>query len=495
MKHLQLGSIKLLLLILILSFGIASKAQYTRLSLDLNAGVPYGLTSIPTTITTYGGIGLKYNISATFAAQISFNYGNLSGTQTASSILPYENTNSYITDFNNSFYSYTLKGSINLEKLFKLRRYIHRLNPYLTGGLGWTVINDKTDYISGAYTTYTNIKIYTACVGLQFKYYINPILDFNFGTEFNTTQSYYIDGAPSDKKYDSYLLNYVGVTVKFGSRKDKQFIEWNNVILKDRMYIPDIEKHIGQPLDEAGNYFVFPKDSINKLITQNIEIKKKSDDLELKSAVLAKKDSTQQIQIDSMQKQLINVRASIDTIKAQKVIAQSSDQPNQQPNDKNITPANNNVSGNESSEISKLKNENNQLKNKINDLQQQIDQLKHSPNKGGSNPSFNNKQNDNSQVNKTASNEGLNKINDVVAPTYKYNVIAGAYIGEKYAYIFRDKLRAKGYEAAVFKSNTNSRILRVCVLTTENKSEAINMMKKVRSEIDPGSWVHVFPIK
>jgi regulator of replication initiation timing len=92
----------------------------------------------------------------------------------------------------------------------------------------------------------------------------------------------------------------------------------------------------------------------------------------------------------------------------------------------------------------------------------------------------------------SSSSSDLNSINEITAPIDIYNVVVGAYTSSKFALIYRNKLRSKGYDAAVFRSTNNSRILRVCVISTPNKRDALRVMRKVRAEIDPKSWIHVY---
>lgn len=488
----------------ILFFSLnAAFAQNARFSLDLNAGIPLPLASIKSNITTYGGVGVRYNLTSALSIEGMLNMGTMAGSQTPAVPIPvYPNVdNENVANYHNNFVQYSLKGLVNLERVFGLRKVFHRINPYVTGGLGFINSSVSTNFSNG-YQYKVNRSFFTGYVGLQFKYYINPSLDFNIGSEMNLTETYYLDGAATDKKYDYYLLNYVGVAYKFGARKDKQHIEWNNVILKDRIYIPHIEKRQGQPLDAAGNFFIFHKDSIALLQTQNRELQQKTVMLEQKSA-------EQQKQIDSMKQDMSTMKVKVDTLQNQ--VSQMQEQMNKPPQvvyapapEKAPEP----VKPTPPPATTQVP-----AKPKPKPAKSQLPQTPAQPEKVTA-PEVTTKAPEPKQPEKveapakqketpvittvpekpveTAPVTELNQIDGVVAPIARYNVVAGAYAGEKYAFIFRDKMRAKGYEAAIFKSDINSKILRVCLFTTQDKEEAMRMMRKVRAEVDPKAWVHVY---
>jgi len=357
------------------------------------------------------------------------------------------------------------------------------------------------------------------------------------------------------------MLNYIGISYKVGARKDKQNIEWNNVILKDRIYIPDIEKHIGQPLDAAGNYFMFHKDTINKILAQNADLQDRSKKLEEKSNDLEMKNSQQQKQIDSMQSQIIAIKTTLDTLKEnvsnqnvpveevkaisknkRKAVVKNSKINNNNeavfvPKSTASVPKKELKTKKDISDTQKTKTniEPDQLATQETNVQTNSDKKKRvakeqpvvkenitvqaspksdkkgkaeaikrdnidegTPAKPSHHKAIEHSETTkeiSSNKNVTPSNtltEGLNKIENVVTPVATYNIIAGAYIGEKYADIFRDKMRSKGYQAAVFKSNLNSKIYRVCIFTSDDKSETVNVLRKVRSEIVPDAWIHVY---
>ena len=526
---------RFLVIILLLS-TFSLRAQYTRLNIEAYAGFPANLTFFSPALSTYGGIGVKYALTKELSVAGHIAMGTLTGKNSSAyavNNLDYTDPNNFLS-FSNNFFQYTLEGQLNLERILGLRRYLHKLNPFLVVGGGIESSTTTRISVGGLFDKTYSYPFQTVYIGLNFKYYLNPTLDLTFGANFNSAQTYYNDAVPAEKKMDNYLLSYVGVSYKVGARKDKQHIEWNNVILKDRIYIPDPEKHMGQPLDLAGNYFIFHKDSIAKLQASNAELQQKSKDFENKTADLTKENKTQQKQIDSIQNQVNVIKQELDTLKTQKSTEKILEKPVIV--EKIVVDTSKISSSSEKKIIAQLQNENNDLRvkdkkleQKSNEQQKQLDEMQHQlnqvkkqievkPNDVKVTPTEEpaNKESTKKKVEitsketpvkketekksevpivespTTVSSDGLNKIDNVTTPIATYNVIAGAYAGEKYAMIFRNKLRAKGLEAAVFKSDVNSKIYRVCVFSSDDKQEASKMMKKTRIDIDPQAWIHVY---
>jgi hypothetical protein len=98
------------------------------------------------------------------------------------------------------------------------------------------------------------------------------MFDLNIGSEFNHCQTFYLDGIYTDKKYDYYLTNYIGVNVKLGSSEVKQQIEWLNVIPRERKenYIQPTEPVVAK---NTSNTIL----TIKKAIQQNLKARKEID--------------------------------------------------------------------------------------------------------------------------------------------------------------------------------------------------------------------------
>lgn len=83
---------------------------------------------------------------------------------------------------------------------------------------------------------------------------------------------------------------------------------------------------------------------------------------------------------------------------------------------------------------------------------------------------------------------------DVTPPPSRYNVIVGCYSVNKLSVAknTQRRLAAKGFEPSIYRSSMNSRMLRMSVISTDDRSEAIKVLRKARKEVDPGSWLYIY---
>jgi hypothetical protein len=427
-----------LILYCILFIQTRSQAQSAaRWSFEANAGIPYMFASIPSTLSTYGGLGVRYNITTALSAQISFNIGTMRGSQDQSTprVVAPDAVSNYKA-YTSNFYNYALRGQLNLERVLSLRQYsfFRRVNPYFVGGIGYTAprgdgwIGER--YFDATTKVYKDgVKpVWTTQVGILFRVYLNPLLDLNIGSEFNHCQTYYLDGIYPDKQYDHYLTSYIGVNVKLGASKSKQNIEWQNVVFRERK--PKV-----QPKDEPQ-----PVKPAEPVAQQPVEPIKDS-------AVVA---------------------APIDTtpVAASPVPQPTEPEPVVQQQQPATKPAV--VAGAAVAAKKPTKQQPTSTKPKSEPVVRY-----------------------NAPVDPKA--PALNMIEGIAAkPPAKYTVIAGAYSKSKvqYAYAFRDRLRNQGYQAAVVQSDIDPKIVRVMVYSTDDKRIALQQCKKVRLEFEKQAWIN-----
>jgi hypothetical protein len=83
---------------------------------------------------------------------------------------------------------------------------------------------------------------------------------------------------------------------------------------------------------------------------------------------------------------------------------------------------------------------------------------------------------------------------DVTPPPSKYNVIVACYSVNKLniARLNQKVLAGKGYSPSIYKSSTNSKMLRMSVISTEDKAEAIKTLRKARKEVAADSWLYIY---
>jgi hypothetical protein len=84
--------------------------------------------------------------------------------------------------------------------------------------------------------------------------------------------------------------------------------------------------------------------------------------------------------------------------------------------------------------------------------------------------------------------------NEVTPPPSRYNVIVGCYSINKLAvaqYAQRSLVN-KGFNPSLYRSSSNSRMLRLAIISTDNRVEAIKILRQARKEVEPGSWLYIY---
>jgi outer membrane biosynthesis protein TonB len=83
---------------------------------------------------------------------------------------------------------------------------------------------------------------------------------------------------------------------------------------------------------------------------------------------------------------------------------------------------------------------------------------------------------------------------DVTPPPAKYNVIVACYSATKLSVALANKARLenKGFEPSIYRSSANSKMLRMSIISTDDKNEALKSLRKARKEIDADSWIYMY---
>ncbi|MFN4994813.1 MAG: hypothetical protein ACK5FU_09175 [Bacteroidota bacterium] len=501
-----------------LFFALSTFGQNTRFSADFTGGIPITFASIPSDFSTFGGLGVRYSISKDLSLQCLLYGGSFNGSQ-----VPRENFQSpddvmNYKSYSNSFLYYSINGQLNLERFLGLRPFFKRTNPYLVAGVG-RVQSDVMAYMNIDNNRNYTFSFFSSYAGLSVRHYINPQLDLVLTAYYNFTQTWFLDGIPTDKTNDAFLLSAVGINYKFSAKSQKQHIEWNNVILKNRIYIPDIEKRNGQPVDEDGNYVIYSKDSISRLIAVNQAIQQQNQAQRSEIEFLRKQIDSINRDMGAVKDQMKSVTSDVELLKQQNqmildrlnkmpIPAEQQTQPKDKPVKKDsgtqkpdaaqvdkpviIAPessSDKSISSNTNSNrqnIPAKPSDNKSNQKATSSVEKQNDNI------GTKNQSKEQESNATRKDVASSASSNLNSINEITEPIEIFNVVVGAYTSSKFALIYRNQLRSKGYDAAVFRSNINSRILRVCVISTSNKQDALRVMRKARVEIDPKAWIHVY---
>ncbi len=432
------------LFLTILIGNVKAQYKYTRLSLDINGGFSMPNTSITGTAGGYGEIGLKMATSRYLSGRLAIGAGTLNGSQDVEMITGTRDNVANYTKYNASYYYFSGSGLLNLERLFKLRNLggiFHRLNPYLVVGAGYMYPDIKVNRVDGQFKNYkNNVRFIANNFGLDFKYFISNRFDLSFGAEYKLVQTYYLDGAYSDKKLDGMTNAYVGISYNIGASADRKHLEWFNLDGKeDIMFVPF-----------------------------NDDLKKGEEPI-----AIIKKDTT------NVTKETANITTNIDSLAAQTTLSNTINK------DTLILTQTVKIFDSISENIASVN---------LTDTLEHKKVGRHTDIKGKSgtiNPK---------QIVVTANpipekSISLNDIDGIVRPMGKYNVIVGTYSGSKYAYPFRDKVRKQGLQAALFKDSDHSKMVRVCVYYGNDKKEANRQLRLYISKFNGQAWLHIYDPK
>jgi hypothetical protein len=79
-------------------------------------------------------------------------------------------------------------------------------------------------------------------------------------------------------------------------------------------------------------------------------------------------------------------------------------------------------------------------------------------------------------------------------PSSKYNVIVACYSINKLsvARANQQRLERKGFAPSIYRSSKASKLLRMSIISTDDRSEAITTLRRVRREIEPNSWIYIY---
>ena len=454
------------LVLAVLLFANIVKAQYTytRYSLELSAGSSVPLTSIPGEFFSSGfaDFGFRMALSKYLSGKLSLGYGQVQGDQTVlTPFEPYDNVRNYL-NFNTSYYYFNGSALLNLERVLNLRsfRMFNRLNTFLVVGGGIMYPDVKVESVYGQIKNYNEgVRFYINNYGLDFRYHLSHRFDLNFGGEFKVVQTYYLDGAYEDKKYDNMVNGYVGLVYNIGANADKKHLEWFNLDGKEDIIFRPMELE--------------PKKGEEPIVKEIVPIVDSLADRTEPSVVDSsmvidepKNDILNPVIVDSSIQVKINPTTQPNVIKDSAVIAivvpaiDSAFQKVGRFSDLRI------VDGKEKQQTTPV------TVKTDSPIVKQLAPI--------------------TQPNTSTVN--LNSVNGIVPPMGKYNVIVGTYASARYAYYFRDKLRKDGYQAALFR-DPGKKMIRVCIYYGDDRAEANKQLRKYLKQFNQQVWIHTFATK
>lgn len=562
--------------LLTLSGGVfGQKLKPSRLSVEANAGIPIIISSVTPALATYGGVGIRYSLSAALSVQTSFNIGIMRGAQNVAAADVAEEQKNYVK-YHNSFIQYTLRGQINLERVFKLRASMRKLNPFLTGGIGYTgTMGIEAERSDGRLRKYTDIDFWTVQTGIVVRYYLNPTLDLNIGSELNLTQTKFLDGIPLDDRFDHFVMTYVGINVKIGTKRRNQHIEWINHSRRNRVpsqkkddpddHRPNLVLKADDPDQEHADSFLEAKIAEQNAAKKALAEKQaaaaaanaggKSPELNTPTTPAPTQGTPAGNTVDGAfagAKSALGIKRGANAVASTSGIAAPATGSMTTGADMAGTPASGTTVGRAGDKTTTgaaitpgmagaagrktashvqhtgTAMAGNKLALTGKTASGILATAATATGKNGSTASRSASSQRSQTVASGKSNVGtagkdavtgtytasplatslakvhtpvdphaptLNFIEGVTPPGSSYNVIVGAFRKSKNAYAFRNKMRKMGYQCAIFRSDIDSRIMRVCVYSTNNKEIAVKQLEKARAEVEKGSWVHVYTKK
>lgn len=457
---LNLFKLKITLPILLIMLSLQAFCQYTytRYSLDISGGASFPRTSIAGSVSGYTELGFKATLSRFLSLRASGGTGVVHGSQNVSGMTGIPESVSNYTKFNTSYYYITGSAHLNLERLLHLRnhgRKFHRLNPFLVVGSGYMFPDIKVNRFDGRFQNYKkDVRFITHNFGLDFKYFLSNRFDLSVGGEYRIVQTYYLDGAYTDKKLDGLINAYIGLSYNIGASADRKHMEWFNLDGQvDVLFVPE-ERKVTEP---------------------EIPVAKEDEPI-VDSSAFAKDTKVSEEAEDTFNYNAVENDTTVENLLL------DPEKPNQLVDSSNLDPAVATYDGHKKvGRHSDIRKEPGKPKPAAKDSTTVVKAAE--PEKAV-------------QPEPAVKEQmSLNDVDGIVRPLGKYNVIVGTYSGSKYAYLFRDKLRKQGFEAALFRSSSRSKMVRVCVYYGNDRTEAIRQLKTYQKKFNGQAWIHVYDPK
>jgi len=388
--------------------------DYSKLSFDINAGLPYLMSDVNSVLGIAGGIGARYSFNSKYSLQGAYTFNSFSGSSTPTG-------NQYVKSYKTTLNLISLNLLLNLRQLAGEPENLVKWNPYLTLGYGF-LIHDIL-YTNPAGSEIDMSKLYTKPfrdiqLGIQIRKRLNFNWDLLVAGTYNFVETRYLDGEERTSTFDTYINPHIGLSYKVGAGKGKELIDYSY-----QNY--DFIKKRSVPLEKV---IVIEGAPIVKEESKVIDIVKET----------KKEDKTEPQKQEPVKVEQPKVVEPIKVEQPKVVEPVKVEQPKVvQPV---VTP--------------KAKSEPIQAKEPI------IAQ----PTEG------------------------------ITPPPMKYNVIVGCYNESKadYAYKFKSILLEKGYTPSVYQDHDKSNMLRVSILSTDDRNAALIEMRKARKSLEPFTWIHIY---
>lgn len=413
--------------------------DYGSWALDGTVGLPILFSPVGYNLTGMFGLGLRKSFNNFLSGQLNFTYGKVSGDQ-ATVGTPRNGTPEYVRSFSTSLSQITGRVLVNIRNLAAEPNNKRIWNHYAIIGAGYTKATGDATFANGKSISNgalsTSPGIQTIIVGYTARKYINRQFDLIAGVDFNYNGSKWIDQVYANTSLDNHLYFHSGVTYKLGTSKNREHIDWsyaNYSNFKNKKtvltQVPVIEKPAAvEPKIETMPIIVEPTPVVEPTPAPAVALTPVPTPTP-EPAIKATPTPS-----PATKPTLITKPAPITTPIA--------------------------------SPVAKTK--------PVKDVAQ-------SP--------------VNEPVNKAPKIAEVYELNnEVIPPSFKYNVVVGCYSSNKLAVAQNTQkiLVNKGFNPSISRSSSNSRILRLSLISTDNRVEAIKTLRKARKEVEPGSWLYIY---
>ena len=425
--------------------------DYSQWALDATLGLPVLTSPVGYNTTAMFGLGLRHSFNNFLSGQFNFVYGNLAGSQQTSGT-PAVGSSEYVNSFSTTISQITGRLLVNMRSMVAEPSNRTEWNHYAVLGAGFTKATGDASFADGKTVNDGKLSIspgiQTIVIGYQARKYLNPHFDLIGGLDFNYNGSKYLDQAYTNTSTDNHLYFHSGVTYKIGTSKDREHIDWayqNYNNYKNRKTVLQQVPVIERPAIEAPKIEVIPVEVEAKPAGEGSQ----STDTTAAQVVVST------TMPDSIQS----------AIKAESVNPSTETVPNVVPVTKPVPAPANTVSSAAVSPVSRVK----PSSEKANEAAPVIEPIK-------------------------KKTKPYMATYEVAPPPAKYNVIVGCYSVNKLSVAknTQDRLALKGYSPSIYRSSTNSKMLRLAVISTDDKAEARRVLRKARKEIEADAWLYLY---
>jgi hypothetical protein len=411
--------------------------------------------------------------------------GNSNQPLPGSNNTPADNIKSFTNYYNNG----SVNAQLNLTRAFDIKAFTNRYAPYITAGMGRMLSDLRRESFDGSERTLNDFDFYIYHIGLLNRFRINNNFDFLFSAMYFGSQAAYLDYVFDAGKYDRYLSFNAGITYKIGgnSRDLADWAEKRKPRVRQQR-INDKEQVDGPVAKSKNNDDETDENKIAESKSESSENKTKANQQEI-----AKGKSTDVPIEPEKNNEPIKQTDADEASQEKKKSSNYADAPNAK-NQAQANPQLQNKPANIKKQPAPTVNESSSQQpstSSTNIKPSTTPNIVPNENTLVANESSTKKITDSKSANASTLSSELP--NDVSLPIKKYNVIVNSFRNTNYARTFAEKMRKQGHDVHLIKFTAQHEYTRICILTTDDRSEAIKVLQSARIKINPETWLFVKP--